>query len=414
GYLSFGEPILEPLHNIELKDAILAYDDAGNPVEPEWPAVHVIVSNPPFLGGKRMRTELGDYVDDLFTLYEGRVPHEADLVTYWFEKARAMIEQKSVKRAGLLATNSIRGGPNRRVLDHVKHSGDIFMAWSDRPWILDGAAVRVSMIGFDDSTELTRTLDGRSVTHITSDLESTIDVTNAYRLRENAGLVFMGVTPAGPFDISRDVAEEMLAAPKNPNGHPNSDVVRPYYNAMDLTKRPRDVWTIDFGTDMSETDAAQYEAPFEYVKEHVYPVRRENRRKAYRDKWWLYAESRPAMRTALQPLPRYIATPMVAKHRIFCWLDPEVVPANLINVIARDDDYFFGVLHSRIHEIWSLRMCTWLGVGNDPRYTPTTTFETFPFPWPPGQEPKDHPAYRAVSAAAKQLHAERAAWLNPT
>jgi very-short-patch-repair endonuclease len=121
----------------------------GEVKEPDWPEVDVIVGNPPFLGGKRMRSELGDaYVDALFNVYEGRVPPEADLVTYWFEKARAQIAAGKAKRAGLLATNSIRGGANRRVLERIKESGDIFMAWSDREWVLDGAAVRVSMVGF--------------------------------------------------------------------------------------------------------------------------------------------------------------------------------------------------------------------------------------------------------------------------
>ncbi|MEP7291211.1 MAG: hypothetical protein ABI835_05485 [Chloroflexota bacterium] len=90
-----------------------------------------------------------------------------------------------------------------------------------------------------------------------------------------------------------------------------------------------------------------------------------------------------------------------------------VVPDSSIVPVARDDDYFFGVLHSRLHEVWSLRMGTWLGVGNDPRYTPTTTFETFPFPFVPGTEDFSDPRVRAISAAAKALNEERDAWLNP-
>lgn len=90
------------------------------------------------------------------------------------------------------------------------------------------------------------------------------------------------------------------------------------------------------------------------------------------------------------------------------------MPSDALVAIARDDDYFFGVLHSRLHEVWSLRMGTWLGKGNDPRYTPTTTFETFPFPWSPGAEDTSHPAHARISAAARQLHTERDAWLNPS
>lgn len=86
--------------------------------------------------------------------------------------------------------------------------------------------------------------------------------------------------------------------------------------------------------------------------------------------------------------------------------------------IARDDDTTFGILHSRFHELWALRMGTWLGVGNDPRYTPSTTFETFPFPEGltpniPAEKYKDDPRAKAIAAAAARLNELREAWLNP-
>jgi restriction-modification enzyme MmeI-like protein len=170
GYGQPAEPILKPMKNILHKDAILTYSvDAlmdkgailrsipGNTeigLEPGWPQVDVIIGNPPFLGGKRMRSELGDkYVDNLFELYDGRVPREADLVCYWFEKARSMIEKKETKRVGLLGTQGIRGGANRKVLERIKDTGNIFWAYADRNWILDGATVHVSMVGFDSGDE---------------------------------------------------------------------------------------------------------------------------------------------------------------------------------------------------------------------------------------------------------------------
>ena len=119
------------------------------------------------------------------------------------------------------------------------------------------------------------------------------------------------------------------------------------------------------------------------------------------------------MRAKLAPLSRYIATPRVSKYRLFVWVTPETLADDGTYVFAREDDYFFGVLHSYLHEIWSLRMGTRLGVGNDPRYTPTTTFETFPFPWVPGEEAVESAAYGAIREAAAALHAEREAWLNP-
>ncbi|TAK24000.1 MAG: class I SAM-dependent DNA methyltransferase [Chloroflexota bacterium] len=403
-------PILSALTNIMHRDAIL--DRAGEAVQPPWPSADVVVGNPPFLGGKRLRAELGDaYVDDLFRVYDDRVPREADLVCYWFERARALIAAGELQRAGLLATNSVRGGANRRVLERIQSSGGIFMAWSDRPWVLEGAAVRVSMVGFDDGRQTDRTLDGMPVVAINPDLTSTVDLTTAGRLAENADLAFMGDTKGGPFDISADIAQPMLAQTNNPNGRPNSDVVRPWVNGLDVTRRPRDMWIVDFGTDMSEAEAALYEAPFELVRKSAKEVRAASR--TTRAEWWLHERPRVEMRKALFPLSRFIATPTVAKHRLFVWLREPVLPDHQLIVIARSDDYFFGVLHSRVHEAWSLEMCTWLGVGNDPRYTPSSTFETFPFPWPPGTEPKGDARVEAIARAARDLVQKRDRWLNP-
>jgi hypothetical protein len=106
----------------------------------------------------------------LFQVFDGRLPAMSDLCCYFFEKARSQIEAGTVKRAGLLATNSIRGGLSRRVLDRIKSSGNIFMAWSDEPWILNGAAVRISIIGFDDGSEDARTLNGQFAQEIPSSL----------------------------------------------------------------------------------------------------------------------------------------------------------------------------------------------------------------------------------------------------
>lgn len=150
------EPILRKLDNIQHRDAILAHDNEGCPVEASWPEADFIIGNPPFLGGKRLRTELGDvYVESLFRVYEGRVPQESDLVTYWFEKARVQIANKKANSAGLLATQAIRGGMNRKVLEKILESGGIFSAWSDRTWVLNGANVHISLICFDDGSIVT-------------------------------------------------------------------------------------------------------------------------------------------------------------------------------------------------------------------------------------------------------------------
>ncbi|MDP9362880.1 MAG: hypothetical protein M3Q10_01395 [Chloroflexota bacterium] len=162
---------------------------------------------------------------------------------------------------------------------------------------------------------------------------------------------------------------------------------------------------------MPEHEAALFEAPFEYVRRHVQPMREANRNPQARELWWLHWRPRPEMRLALRGLSRYIATARVAKHRLFVWLDGSVLADSQVVVFARQDDYFFGVLHSRAHEVWSLRMGT--SLEDRPRYTPTTCFETFPLPWPPGREPWRDPRLHAVAAAARDLDDRRRAWLDP-
>ncbi|MEK7326166.1 MAG: type IIL restriction-modification enzyme MmeI [Chloroflexota bacterium] len=137
-------------------------------------------------------------------------------------------------------------------------------------------------------------------------------------------------------------------------------------------------------------------------------MRSKNRRMAYAEKWWQYAEARPGMRAALLGKSRFIATPRVSKHRIFVWLKPEVLANDGTIVFARDDDFSFGVLHSKIHELWARGTGTQLREAESGfRYTPTSTFETFPFPRPTAKQKK------AIAEAARELNEKRESWLNP-
>jgi len=408
------DPILRPMRdNFRNADAILDLSDPQHPREPEWPRADFIVGNPPFLGDKLMRGSLGDeYVAGLRAHYGGRIPGGADLCCYWFERARAMIESGRLRRAGLLSTNSIRMGANREVLSRIKNSGDIFMAWSDRPWALEGAAVRVSLVGFDDGGERCRFLNGAPVDEIHPDLTGKLDVTNAVPLRENGGICFLGVMKGGAFDIDENMAREMLRAPANTNGRPNSDVVRMRLGGQDVAGRGRNAWEVDF-IDLPEDAAAHYELPFEYVRLHVKPARDLNRDAGMKSKWWLHGRSRPDLRRALAGKQRCIVTPEVTKHRVFAWMATPVIADHKLHVFARDDDYFFGLLHSRAHELWSLAQCSWLGVGNDPSYSSSRTFLTFAAPWKPREEPAEDPRLDAVAAAAGELTERRHRWLNP-
>ena len=422
GFAEARNPILKPLDTIECRDAILTAEST----EPEWPAADVVIGNPPFLGGKLLIAHLGEeYVSRMFVTYAGRVPAEADLVCYWFEKVGRQIASRKAARAGLVATNSIRGGANRRALQAATESRRIFEGWSDEPWVIDGAAVRVSLVCFscadDDEFVSSARLDGQPVDEIYTDLTARrgsagVDLTRVRRLSDNAGVAFMGDTKGGPFDVAGDQAREWLRLPANPNGRTNTDVLKPWVNGMDLTRRPAGKWIVDFGWRMSAGDAGLYEEPFRWVKERVYPMRQQNRREAYRQYWWRHVEPRQGMWRALDGLTRYIGTARVAKHRLFGWYDVRICSDSQLIVIARDDDTTFGILHSRFHEVWSLRLGT--SLEDRPRYTPSTTFETFPFP--PGLTPEvpaaeyaDDPRAVAVALAAQRLVELRDYWLNP-
>ena len=431
GFSLAKNPILKPLQTIEQRDAVLNPDGT----EPEWPAADVIVGNPPFLGGGKKRGILGDaYFDALARVYAGRVPAGADLVCYWFEKARAQIEAGNVCYAGLVSTQAIRAGANRKVLERISQSGVIFNAWSDEPWINEGANVRVSMVSFGREWDRSVWLNGNDVDEIHADLTGSktqgTDLTLAKLLPENA-IAFEGTKKYGDFDIPGAVARAWLVAP-NPHGKPNADVVKPWRNGQDLTGCVSDTWIIDFGVNMPESEAALYEAPFQWVVANVKPYREDMKRAPAGGRWWLHERTRPALRQAIAGLPHYIATPRVAKHRFFVWCDRCVLPDTRLLVIARADDTTFGILSSRIHIVWALANASRHGVGNDPTYNAKSCFETFPFP--AGLTPADTagpaetldsglilppiaPDRRAVALriaeAAYRLNTLRENWLNP-
>ncbi|HOW75417.1 MAG TPA: class I SAM-dependent DNA methyltransferase [Candidatus Competibacteraceae bacterium] len=459
GYSLNDQPILKPLNSIECRDALLDIPPAfppcqggvsrrdggglpessnhpgaarhpslskeGNSVsEAAWPVADAIVGNPPFLGDKKQLAELGDqYAGLLRRVYQGRVPGGADLVCYWFEKARAQIEAGQAQRAGLVTTNSIRGGQNRKVLDRIRETGTIFNAWSDLESINEGAAVRVSLVSFGQTMEKAM-LNGQPVAEIYADLTGQmpdatggVDLTEARMLPENAGVSFIGTSKKGRFDVPGEQARSWLQSP-NPHGRGNHEVLKPWVNGMDVTRRPSDMWIVDFGMDMPEVTAACFELPFAHVLQAVKPARDQVRNLQERRLWWLHARTLSAMRAALSSLSRYIATPRVAKYRLFNWMDKAVMPDSAVVAIARSDDTTFGILHSRFHELWALRTCTWLGKGNDPRYTPTTCFETFPFPAGltpniPAADYADDPHAQAIADAARKLNELRENWLNP-
>ena len=416
GYRIQERPILKKLQPIVQGDSLVL----------DWPAVDAIIGNPPFIGTSKLRKSLGDsYIDQLFKAWGDRIPNSADYVCYWFEKAREAVAGGRATRVGLLATDSIRQGKNRVVLDHIHREFGFFFAESSRDWILEGAAVKVSMVGFGKQEPGEPILlDGVIVSEISPDLTGSVRVFSAKPLPENKELSFQGDKKDAPFEIPGELAHRWIGLPANPNGRLNGEVLRPWANGEDITGRPSGKWIIDFGmplkpgsapvpgmNHLSEAEASFYEAPFTYAAETVKPARAAAAAKskgssAHRRPWFVHAEPRPLMRSAIFGLQRYLATVIHAKHRLFVWLPEKLIPSHSLIVFATDQDAMFGLLHSRIHELWALVMGS--ALEDRPRYTPNTTFETFPFPHGFRDTP---PA--AVTEAAKKLHEARDRWLNP-
>jgi len=403
GYEFKTNPVLEPLDHIECRDALLTFGaDGAAPVEAAWPKASVVMGNPPFLGVSRKRSELGEgYTRALDAIYAPGVPGGADLVCYWFARALKAIETNGLGAAGLVATNSIRGGASRKVLQSITERSHIYAAWGDEPWVNDGAAVRVSLVCFGhvNSTQL----NGMPVPQIYADLTAPtmagdlLDVSKAHTLPENLGASFQGASKKAKFEIDAKVARDWLRMP-NPHGRPNSDVLKPWANGFELSRGPQHQWIIDFGNELSETEAGLFEYPFGYVVAHIKPERITKSEPALRDFWWRFGRPRVEMRSSFKPLPRFVATVAHAKHRFFVWLPVTTSPDQALITVARADDATFGILHSRFHELWSLRMGT--SLEDRPRYTPTTCFETFPFP--EGLTPADtaHQTTEAIEGGA--------------
>jgi type II restriction/modification system DNA methylase subunit YeeA len=413
------QPILKPLDNIECRDAIANADGT----EASWPKADVVIGNPPFLGSRLFLRVLGDeYTARLRRLYEGRLSGNVDLVTYWFEKARALVEQQSLRAFGLVATKAIAKGDSRRVLERATGSTRIFNAWTNEPWVVEGAAVRVSLVcvGRTGDSDLPSTvLNGHPVIGINADLTATsnVDATKVRLLDSNRGIVFQGIKAVGPFDVDGDQARAWLKLPLNPNGRPNADVLKRYVDVDDIVGRPTDRWIVDFGTDTPQHTAALYEAPFAHVHTGVRAFRAANREERAAARYWIHQRPRPRLRAAVSQLSRFIVTPETSKHRIFRWVDRSVLPAGSLFVIARDDDTTFGILHSRFHEAWATWLGNRMGQGNDRRYNATRVLETFPFP--EGLGPASNVSISsdsravAIAQAAHALDDKREAWLNP-
>lgn len=349
-------------HNIVCQDALFSH----------WTKADAIIGNPPFLGAKHLRLNLGDaYVDRVFEQY----PKDVDFCVYWFRKAHESIDETG--RVGLVGTNSIAQGKSRSAsLDFIaQNGGHIHTAISTQPWSGE-AKVHVSIVNWTKQKPQRYRLDAQVVSHITPALTSQTDVSNAVRLQANLGQCFQGVIPVGKgFVVTEEQAHQWIKSdPKN------LEILKKFSTGENLTRNPfgsPERWIIDFN-DMEIEEASEYTLPFKHVKQYVKPERENNRRNTTRINWWKFGEKRPAMRRALLLLNQYFAVPEVSKYSVFLPCSTTWLPGNLVKVVSSEDLYVLGILTSSIHGAWVKAQSSTL--KGDTRYTNTTCFETFPFP----------------------------------
>jgi hypothetical protein len=367
-----------------------------------WPRADAIVGNPPYHGSQQIRGELGD--DYAEWLREEFGIGLKDYAVYWFRKAHERLADGG--RAGLVATNSITQNRSRGAsLEWVVEAGGVITsAVSKQPWPGD-AVVNVSIVNWvkrPDEAPTGALLDGREVAAITPALRAEgQDVSVASRLPANRGRAFQGPIPVGAgFVLAPDEAEVLIGRSEADYGQ----VVRPYLIGQDIAadphQRPRR-FVIDFAARTLE-QAATFPAALEIVRERVKPERDRNRDRGFRERWWCFGRPRGEMRHAIGPLPRYVCGNRIGKRMLFCWCQPWTCPSDLVNVFAFADDYAIGVLHSRIHQEWARAQSSTLRV--DIRYTPTSAFETFP--WPPA--PTDAQRAEVGEAAAATIERRQA------
>jgi hypothetical protein len=454
-----AEPVLKKFKNVECRDAVLAYDgepepardEAGNvkavwdrksmkkdpvtgrevpdetkrmalltyknPRQAEWPPADFIVGNPPFIGNKYIRCELGDgYAETLREIYPG-VSESADFVMYWWHKAGDLVRAAKAKRFGLITTNSLRHTFNRRIVQEqlcAKPPLSLVFAIADHPWVdtVDGAAVRIAMtVGAegeqdgdllevadeqpqaDGSSKVTFTVKrGR----ISADFKTDTSVAAVSQLRANERLSYRGVQLIGSgFIITPDKAKSLGLGT-----YPRLDAhIRTYRNGKDVTDEARGVMAIDL-LGLGEREVRErFPAVYQHVLTCVKPERDQNKRESYRRLWWVFGEPRKDLRPALTGLSRFIASPATAKHRFFVFLSEEVLPDDALITFALEDAFFLGVLSSRVHVVFTL--ATGATLEDRPRYNQSRCFDPFPFP------ACDAAAQERIRKIAEELDAHR-------
>ncbi len=444
GSVRWEEPVLRNLHNIECRDAVLAWDqelpvldEKGKPVtrwdgesmkkspvtgedvpdetkrvlvtklvnprRAKWPEADYVVGNPPFIGNHKMREELGDgYVEALRSTY-AEVPESANLVMYWWHLGALAVRDRKVQSAGLITATAITHTFNRRIVEAVltgEPPVSILFAIADHPWATtrfgnagEGAEVRVAMtvVAPGASLGVVGTIVGE---------KASVDGEPIIELQWQHGLVHpdlkVGANTVGASALSAsfglvargvqlfgkgfEVSREQASTLGLGRIPGLEHHLRPYLNGKDVAAISRGALVIDL-YGLSDVEVrTRFPEVYQWVFDRVKPERDLNRRDTYRTRWWIFGEPRSQLRKALDGLPRFIVTPETARRRYFTFLPATFLPDNALIAFGLDDAFYLGVLSGRIHGVWALAAGGGLGVRHEPRYNKTRCFDPFPFP----------------------------------
>ena len=344
-----------------------------------WPKASVIIGNPPFHGDRNLRGLLGDdYVEWLKREFECGVK---DHCVYWFRKAHDHLA--AGQRAGLVGTNSISQNRARSAsLNYVVERGGVIVdAVSTQPWPGE-AIVEVAIVNWikePDPLPEAFFLDERPVEGIDTALRpSTLPIADVPVLAGNCGRAFQGFLPGAKYDLTIDEAQRLLAA----RDARYAEVVKPYLTSKDIAstieQRPAR-FIVDF-RQMALEEAMRYPAALRVVEDRAREAREASTSYSRNPRWWQLLWPRPDFRRAVAGLRRFIAGTATGKRILFVWCEGDWRPSNATNVFALDSDYAMGVLSSRVHTDWARARSSTLRA--DIRYTPSSAFETFPWPQP--------------------------------
>jgi hypothetical protein len=427
-------------HNIECRDAVLAYDGKEEDVDPatgqvrtrwggrkmrhpvtgeevpdpsdqipiyrylnprpaEWPEADYVVSNPPFIGNSRMREFLGDgYAETLREFYP-EVSETVDYVMYWWHKAANYAQLDTIARFGFITTNSIRQPRLRSVIDfHLESKTPISLTFAipDHPWADEGADVRISMTAAEKENAQIQKISTLGIVITEGNADNPEDAADQIQINwKKAAKIYsnlqigVDVSLAGQLKANSDLSCQgvklhgkgfLLSSDQLEDVE--SEFAFKFITGRELAKSRSDTFVLDLVEVTEEQLRNNYPRTYQWVLERVQPERAQNNRKAYREKWWIFGEPRASYRQVWKSVDQYIATTRTAKFRVFQFLPSNFISESGIVMIFLDDPYYLGVLSSNPHIIWATAAGGWMGVGNDPVYNHARCFYTFPFPDP--------------------------------